>query len=280
MKLVTDSTCDLPGDLFEKHDVEVVPISILFGSDSYDEGIEIDHTTFYRKVDELQMIPKTSQPAVGRFVEVYRRLAAEGAQKILSIHCTSKLSGTYQSADMARQIVADEVNVKVFDSAAGSAGLGFMVVEAAQMALAGESVERIWQRLEELRQRMRLFFTVAELEYAQMSGRVGRLQGTLASILRIKPIVGLKDGVIDVVSQVRTRSKALDRMLSTLEDAAGRQAPINLAVIHAQASEEGQQLLERSKEMFNCRETFLVDLALSLAVQFGPGTLGIAAYQL
>ncbi|MBC8449178.1 MAG: DegV family protein [Chloroflexi bacterium] len=279
IKILTDSTCDLPVALLRRHDIRLIPINIQFGTETYEEGVTMDRPSFYRKVDELQMIPTTSQPSAGRFAEVYRELAAGGAGTILSIHITSKLSGTYQSAELARQMVADEVTVYTFDSASGSAGLGFMALESARMAAAGQKVMDILQRLKELRLRMRLIFTMADLRYAQMSGRVGKLKGTLASVLNVKPIVGMEDGVIDVVAQVRTRNKAVEKIVDMMKDAIGTTEPANLAVIHAEALQEGQKLLERVQRMFNCQDTFIEDLAISLAANLGPGTLGLVAYQ-
>ena len=280
MKVLTDSTCDLPVELLQRHDIRVIPVNIQFGTDSYEEGVTIDCSTFYSKVDELQMIPTTSQPSAGRFAQVYRELAAEGADSILSVHVTSKLSGTYQSAELARQMVADEVTVHTFDSASGSSGLGFMVLEAAQMAEAGESATSILERLQEMRQRMRILFTMADLRYAQMSGRVGKLKGTLASVLDLKPIVGMDDGVIDVVAQVRARKKAVSQILTLMEAEIGTTEPVNLAVMHAEALQEGQELLERVRDRFNCQLSFLQDLAVSLVANLGPGTLGLIGYRI
>jgi len=146
IKIVTDSTCDLPGDLLRRHDIQVVPVNIQFGLESYQEGVTMDRAGFYAKVDELELIPTTSQPAPPQFAEVYRELAAGGADTILSVHVTSKLSGTYQSAELAREMVADEVTVHTFDSASGSAGLGYMALEGARMAEAGEDAASILQR--------------------------------------------------------------------------------------------------------------------------------------
>lgn len=279
MKIVSDSTCDLPSGLLRRHGIRIMPINIQFGMETYEEGITIDRTSFYRKVDELGILPTTSQPSAGRFAQVYREIAAEGVETILSIHVTAKLSGTWQSAELARQMVADEVTVHPFDSACGSAGLGFMALEGARLAEAGESATSILKRWEEIRPRMKILFTMADLKYAQMSGRVGRLRGTLASLLNVKPIVALEDGLLDVVGQVRTRKKALERMLMLMEEAVGTTEVVNLAVIHAEAPQEGQQLLDRARQMFNCQDTFVVDLAFSLAVHFGPGTLGLVAYR-
>ena len=148
IKIVVDSTCDLPAGSNEQHGITVIPINIQFGTETYLDGVTIDRAAFYRNIDELGILPTTSQPSAGQFEKLYRKLAEEGATDILSFHVTAKLSGTYQSADLAREMVADQVRVHPFDSACGSAGLGFMAVEAARLVEAGKQVAEILARLE------------------------------------------------------------------------------------------------------------------------------------
>lgn len=278
IKIVTDSTCDLPPGYFEEYDIAVVPINIQFGTETYRDGIDIDRKTFYQKIDELGVLPTTSQPSSGQFEEHYRRLAAEGADDIISLHVTAKLSGTYQSADLTREMVADQVRVHPFDSACGSAGLGFMALEAARLVRAGAGVSAILARMAEIRERMNLVLSVKDLRFAQMSGRVGRLQGSIASLLNVKPIVLLQDGEIDVVEKVRSQSRAISRLIRMVSEQVGSD-PVNLAAIHADAPDEGQALMEQTANYFNRREHFLVNLTTSLVVHFGPGTLGLVAYR-
>jgi DegV family protein with EDD domain len=280
IKVVVDSTCDLPAELYQQHNITVVPINIQFGTETYLDGVTIDRPSFYRKIDEMGILPKTSQPSAGQFEEHYRRLADAGATDIISLCVTAKLSGTYQSAEMAKEMVADRVLIHPFDSASGSAGLGFMALEAARMAEAGESVTEILARMEVIRSRINYLLTLKDLRFAQMSGRVGKLQSSLVSLLNIKPIVLMEDGLLDVTEKVRTQGKAIGRMIEIAVERAGTSAPVNLAAIHAEVPDMGQRLLEQAKVMFDCKETFLSDLALSLAVQFGPGTLGLAVYRL
>jgi DegV family protein with EDD domain len=280
IKIVVDSTCDLPAELCQKHDLTTVPINIQFGTESYRDRIDIDRATFYRKIDELGVLPQTSQPSAGQFEEYYLRLSAAGATDIISLHVTAKLSGTLQSAQLAQEMVADRVRVHPFDSACGSAGLGFMALEAAQMAEAGKGVDEILSRMEVIRARMQILLTLKDLRFAQMSGRVGRLQSSLAALLNIKPIVVLEGGLIDVTEQTRTQGKAIDRMLEMMVERVGTREPVNLAVIHADVPDLGQALLERAKALFNCQTTFLSKLTTSLVVHFGPGTLGLVAYRI
>ncbi len=278
IKIVTDSTCDLPAELYTRHDLTVVPINIQFGVETFQEGVNIDRATFYRRIDETGQIPTTSQPSVGQFKEAYQALIDRGATEIISMHVTAKLSGTCRSAEMAAREVSD-AKIHVFDSACGSAGLGFMALEAARMAEAGETASAILRRLEKIRSRMNIFLTLQDLRYARMSGRVGRLQSALASVLNVKPVIALQEGIIDVTERTRSRRKALDRLLELTQEAVGTQDPVNVAVVHAEVKEEGRGLFERAKERFNCQETFIEDLAISLAVHFGPGTIGLVSYR-
>ncbi len=279
IKIVTDTTCDLPSAMVEEYDITIVPINIHFGTESYKEGVNMDWDLFYRRIDELGIIPTTSQPSVGEFAEVYRRLAGEGADVIISTHVTGKLSGTYQSAVMASQEVADEVKVYPHDSLAGSAVLGLACVEASRMAREGRSPEDIIARLDEIRSRANVLLTLENLEYSRKSGRVGGLAAALASVLNLKPIVDLQDGLLDVVEKVRSRRKSLNRVLDIMEERVGTATPINLGVVHARAPEVGQEMLSRAEDRFTCRETYLHDLCASLTVHFGPGTIGVCFYE-
>jgi DegV family protein with EDD domain len=279
IKIVTDSTCnlDLFPELLQKHDIRVAPISIQFKKETYEEDIDIDRDLFYKKIDEMGIIPTTSQPSPGRFADYYRELTDQG-HSILSITITSKHSGTYQSAVLAKDMVPD-ADVEVFDSATISFGTGYMVLEAARAAEAGQSRENILKRLEEIRDNMCFFITPATLEYLRMSGRVGRLATAFASLLDLKPVITLEDGLLEARENVRTRSKAINRLLELTEEKMGTTDPINVGVFHAKAPQEGQALLEEARARFNCQETLIGDWVTSLTVHGGPGTLGLFAYK-
>ncbi len=279
IRIATDSTCDLPPGYFQEYDITVVPINIQFGTETYEDGVTIDRETFVRKIDEYGILPTTSQPSAGQFKQHYEKLVEEGATDIISLHVTSKLSGTYRSAVLAKEMLEGKVRVHPFDSESGSVMLGFMCMEAVRMAREGKSVDEILARMEVIRDRSCLTLTLKDLRYAQMSGRTGKLQSSLASLLSIKPIVLLEDGLLEVVEKVRTQGKAIDRLLDIVAEQVGRSDPVNLAVVHAMEPEQGKALLERAKIQFNCKETFVADLTSSLVVHFGPGTLGVFAYR-
>lgn len=276
IRIVTDSTCDLPEELIAQYGIHIVPIHIQFGLETFRDGETIDKPTFYRRVEQDGMLPKTSQPPPGDFVEMYQAIARP-ADEIFSIHVTGKLSGTFNSAQMAAEALADRIKVHVFDSWAGSAGLGFMCLDAARMAEVGQSAAEILRRLEATRPQVNHLFTLANLRFAEMSGRVNKLQAALASLLNVKPIVRVEGGLMEVVDQVRTRRKAVERVISMARERVG-EARVNLAVIHAQAPDEAAELLEQARQALKVGETFVHDLALSLAVHFGPGTLAVVTY--
>jgi DegV family protein with EDD domain len=276
IRIVTDSTCDLPEELIAQYGIYIVPIHIQFGMETFRDGETIDKPTFYRRVEQDGQLPKTSQPPPSDFVRLYQAIAGP-ADEIISIHVTGKLSGTLNSAQLAAEALADRIKVYAFDSWAGSAGLGFMCLDAARMAEAGKSVAEILKRLEITRPQVNHLFTLANLKFAEMSGRVNKLQAVLASLLNIKPIVRAEAGLMEVADQVRTRRRAVERVISMASEHVG-DAKVNLAVIHAQAPEEAAELLEQARQVLKVGEAFVHDLALSLAVHFGPGTLAVVTY--
>lgn len=279
IRIVADTASDLPQNYIEQYNIKVVPIVIYFGEDVYLDSVTIDHKTFYRMIEERQALPKTSQPSPGDFVAAYREVAAAGdCDEILSIHITSKLSGTFRSAQMAAEMVKDEIQVTAYDSLGGSAGSAFMCVEAARMAAKGASVPEIIARLEQIRPEVNIFFMLEDLQFAQMSGRVGKLQGALVSLLNVKPIITLTDGELEAGEKVRSRRRAIERMLDMTAERVG-DAPINLGVIHAECFEDAQTVLAQAQDRFNCQESFINDLSMGLAVQFGPGALCLISYR-
>jgi DegV family protein with EDD domain len=278
IKIVTDSTVNLSDETLARYDIRTAPIAIQFGQESYEEDVDIDRDMFYRKIEEMGIVPTSSQPATGRFTEVYRDLTAAG-HEILSIHITSKHSGTYQSATLARSLVPG-AQIEVFDSASISLGTGYMVLEAARAVEKGWTLDQILTRLRHIRDGMRAFITPSTLKYLQMSGRVGRLQTALASVLQLKPVIKIEDGLLEACENVRTRSRALNRLVDLLVEAVGQHDPVNVAVVHARALEEGRKLLERLEAVLNCRETLFDELVASLAVHGGPGIVGAFAYKI
>ncbi len=277
IKIVTDSTADIPQELMERYDIRTVPINIQFGMETYQEGIDIDRPTFFRKLDEYPTMPTSSQPSPGQFAEVYRELADQG-HSILSVLITSKHSGTYQSAVLAKSMLP-EADIEVFDTLSISIGTGYQVLAAARAAEEGKSMGEIVQLLEGIRSRMYLYLTPATLKYLQKSGRVGKLAGALGALLSVKPIIKVEDGVLEAFQNVRTRNKAIDRLVELTAEAVGTTDPVKIGIPHAEAPEEAEELRERVERTFNCDEILVVDLACSLTVHGGPGIIGLISYK-
>ncbi len=275
IKIVTDSTADVPQELMERYDIRTVPINIQFGTETYQEGVEIDRPTFFRKLEEV--MPTSSQPSPGQLVEVYRPLAEDG-HSIISIHVTSKHSGTYQSAVLAKSMLP-EADIEVFDSLSISIGTGYQVLAAARAAEEGKSMGEIIQLLEGIRSRMFLYLTPATLKYLQRSGRVGKLAGALGALLNLKPVIKVEDGVLEAFQNVRTRGKALDCLVELTEEAVGTAEPVKLGIPHAEVPDEAEKLRQRLESTFNCDEMIVVDLCCSLTVHGGPGIIAIVSYK-
>jgi DegV family protein with EDD domain len=273
LRIVTDGAADFPVGWEEEYNIQIVPINIHFGEETFLQYIEMNLEEFYTKVDTGSVFPKTSQPSPHQFAEFYKTIAEEG-DTILSIHVTSKLSGTYASAVAAADDLRGKYDIVPFDSAGGSLGIAFMCRAARQMERAGKRIEEIVTHLEDMRERIQIILTLDNLEYARRSGRVGTLSAALASVLNVKPIAVLKDGVLNMVEKVRTRKASLDRVLEMGKDAFGDRL-VHLGVVHARDPESGVSLLEEAKEQFNYKDAVYSDLSVSLAINLGPGTVGL-----
>jgi DegV family protein with EDD domain len=276
LRIVTDGAADLPAGWEQEFDIDVIPINVQFGEKTYLQFEELDNEGFYKLVDETRKIPKTSQPSPHQFTEFYKKIAQKG-DTILSIHVTSKLSGTFASAVAAAEEVKHLFKVIPFDSAGGSMGIGFMCRAARLMEKAGQGVDEIVKYLEDIRAKVKIILTLDTLEYARMSGRVGTLSAALASLLNVKPVAVLQDGLVNMVDKVRTRKAALERVLEMGREAFGNQ-PVFVGVVQARDPEAGKSMLEEAKKYFNFKEAVMADLSISLAANFGPGTVGLVLY--
>ena len=276
LRIVTDGAADILPEWQKEFGIDTIPVNILFGEKSYLQGVELDNEGFYKLVDETKRIPKTSQPSPHQFVEFYRKVAQKG-DTILSIHITAKLSGTYASAISAAEELKGEFNVIPIDSAVGSLGIGLMCREARKMERAGKSVDEIVKYLEGIKSQVRVILTLDTLEYAKMSGRVKTLQAALASLLNVKPIAILRNGDLNMAERVRTRKAALARVIEIAKEEFGDK-PVYLAVVHARDLKSGQGLLNDARNHFNCKETMISELSISIAANLGPGTVGLILY--
>ncbi len=231
VRVVTDSACDLPQDLVDELGIEIVPLTIRFGSEELVDRKELGTGEFWRRLATSPVLPETSAPSAGAFTEAFRRLIADGADGIVCINLSSKLSATMQAAQVAARAVADECRVEIIDSLAVSMGLGSLCLTAARRADDGASIDEILADVIDRRDRTKLFGTLDTLEYLRKGGRIGAAQHLLGSVLAIKPVVEVRDGVVAEAGKVRTRSKALKHVADKLES--GRFE--NVCVLHGDA---------------------------------------------
>jgi DegV family protein with EDD domain len=209
-------------------------------------------------------------------VEFYKRIA-KATDTVLSLHVTGKLSGTFNSAVLAAQELKDKLNIIPYDSGSGSAALGFMCKEVRQLDRAGATIQAILARLNSIRQNVNVVLTLDTLEYARRSGRVKALPAALAALIKIKPIIILKDGALDMKEKVRTRQRAINRVLEIIHQRVDNRL-VNVAVVHSQSLGTARQLMEKVKETLRVNEAIISDLSIGVAANLGPGTIGIIAY--
>ena len=276
LRIVTDGAVDIPSGWETEYDIKIVPINIHFGEKTFIQYVDMDLDAFYKEVGTNKNHPKTSQPSPHQFVEFYKKHYSKD-DTILSIHITSKLSGTYASSVVAAEELKGEYNVIPFDSLGGTMGTAFMCRTARKMANAGKSVEEIVKHLETMRDKTHIVLTLDTLEYARRSGRVGTLSAALASVLNVKPIARLQDGLVQMVDRVRTRKNALAKVIEMGKGLVGDQ-PVAVGIVHAHDLESGKFLLEEAKKNFNVKEHEMTELSVSLAINFGPGTVGLVLY--
>jgi len=276
VKIVTDSTCDLPSEVFTRYGVTVLPMRIHFGQEAFLDGVTITKGEFYQRLRTAPQLPTTSQPSAGDFYEAFKPLI-EAGHEIVGIFISSELSGTCASALAACEMLP-EASITVIDSRSTSAGLGFMVWEAARMAEAGAEVAAIEARMEELIAKMRVYFVVDTLEYLHKGGRIGGARALLGSMLSIKPLLMIHEGRVEPLQQVRTRRKALQRMVELMAQEMSGYRQVHAAVLHARVEEEAQAVAAQAQAAMPCKEFFISEIGPALGTHAGPGVVGLAAY--
>ncbi|MBV9713623.1 MAG: DegV family protein, partial [Ktedonobacteraceae bacterium] len=252
----------------------IVPLTVFFGDEAYLDAVELDNAGFYRKLQASKALPTTSQPSPAKFHEAYTRLIEEGADGILSIHLSSKLSGTYQSAYNASQSLPEDVKkvpIEVVDSLSISAGMSRAVLHAAKEARAGLPLEEIKAQVVDELARTRILAVLDTLEYVRRGGRIGAAGALLGNMLSVKPIISLKDGAVVPVERPRTRSKAFTRIAELVSD----MAPVEAISIAESNEEVGQQLAEAVKSAYS-GEVPRYKLGAALGTHTGPGTVAVA----
>jgi DegV family protein with EDD domain len=229
LRIVMDDAGDIPEDWLSKYDIQVIPINLHFNNKIFRQGVDLNNDDFYHLVETTGVIPKTSQPTPQQFVEFYKRIA-QASDTILLLHVTSKMSRTYNSAVLAAQELKNQLDIIPFDTGSGSLAIGFMCKEIRQLENSGATLQSILSRLNDIRQRVNIVLTLDTLEHARLSGLVKALQAALAAWVKIKLIIILKDGVLDMREKVRTSQRAVDRVTKIIHERVNDRL-INVAVV-------------------------------------------------
>lgn len=273
--IVMDSTGYLPNDILEQFQIRVVPLSVNIGDEMFFET-ELSNVIFFEKLSRISGLSTTSQPSVGAFLETYESLFSEGIEDIVSIHISSAISGTFHSAQMAKDL-ASSPNIHLFDSRSSALGLGVLAWAAAEWADQGLSALRIMAQLHNLKQQTELYFIVNTLENLRKGGRIGGAAALVGALLQIKPILYFNQHAeIDVFDKVRSHSRALQRVLDELNRALSSGKRYRICVMHVNVPEEGETLLNELKVRFPEHEVRLFEAGAVIATHVGHGAFGLA----
>jgi len=269
-----DSTGYLPNDILEQFQIRVVPLNVNIGDEMFSET-KLSIAIFFEKLSHISGLSTTSQPSVGAFLETYESLFSEGIEDIVSIHISSAISGTFHSAQMAKDL-ASNPNIHLFDSRSAALGLGVLAWAAAEWAGQGLSALEIMAQLQNLKQQTELYFVVNTLENLRKGGRIGGAAALVGTLLQIKPILYFnKHAQIDVFDKVRSRSKAWQRVLDELSRALSSGKRYRICVMHVNIPEEGEALLNELQVRFPEHEVRLFELGAVIATHIGPGAFGL-----
>lgn len=275
--VVTDSTAYIPKELREQWNIHMLPLNVVFGNESYQEEVEISTEDFYKKVSGGGELPKTSQPAIGLCVDLFSELAKD-YDAVITIHLSSGISGTFQGAVAAGNMV-DDIKVYAFDSEISAMPQGFYALEAAKLAEEGKNPEEIIARLDEMKSTMRAYFMVDDLSHLQRGGRLSSAQAFVGSLLQVKPVLHFEDKKIVPFEKIRTRKKALKRMFELFdEDAKGGQ-PIKATLIHANRLEEAFELKGELEGKYPNAEITISYFGPVIGTHLGEGAIGLGWYK-
>ncbi|WP_342045652.1 DegV family protein [Bacillus sp. OTU530] len=275
--IVTDSTAYIPEEIRRQLDIQMIPLNVIFGDASYQEELELQADQFYIKVNEQAALPKTSQPAIGLFVKLFEDLSRE-YDAIISIHLSSGISGTYQTATAAAQMV-DGARIYTYDSEISCAIQAFYVLEAARMAIAGKTPEEILPRMDEIKQSANALFVVDDLNHLQRGGRLSSAQAFIGSLLQVKPLLHFENKVIVPLEKIRTRKKALKRVIELFDEDARQGLPMEAVVIHANREEEAQEFAQQLREAYPHVEVGVGYFGAVIGTHLGEGTIGLGWYK-
>ena len=272
VKVITDSTADLPPALAEELGITVVPLNVHFGTEVYRDGVEITADEFYRRLVTASRLPTTSQPTPGDFLSAYDEMG-QTTDEILSVHVSAKLSGTMNSATQAREEYGGACRIEIIDSLQGSMGLGMLAIAAAEAARRGNSLDDVVTETRAAIPKVGFIGLLDTLEYLEKGGRIGKAQAFMGSLLRIKPLLTIRDGEAHPLERARTRAKGVDRMCELVQ----AEMPLkDLAVVYTTTPDEARALAQRLQSHLPQGEVILSQVGPVVGTYLGPGVLGVA----
>lgn len=269
--IVTDSTAYIPEEIRKANNIHMIPLQVTFGMESFEEESELKANDFYQKAKEE--FPKTSQPPLGEFVNLYTKLSA-AHNEVLSIHLSSGISGAYFGSIQANDFVK-EVDVYTFDSEISCAMQGFYVLKAAELANSGMAAQEIMQQLNLMKKSMRAYFMVEDLKHLQRGGRLSGAQAMIGGLLQIKPLLHFENKVIVPYEKIRTRKKAMKRIAELLKEDAESGVPIQASVIHTNREEEAEEWCRELKELCPGVDFELSYFGPVIGTHLGEGAMGL-----
>jgi DegV family protein with EDD domain len=277
IKIVTDSTAGLPEAMIREHDIRIIPLYVHFGEQAFKEGIDISTEQFYERLRMAKSLPTTSQPSVGEFHEVFKELTGAG-HEVLALTISSKLSGTWNSAMGALEMLPG-APISVVDSLCTSLAMYLLVESALREIAGGATRQQVAAHLEQLKGQLHIMFVVDTLEYLAKGGRIGNAKAFMGTLIKIKPLLILENGVIEPCEQIRSKGKAVARMLELIEQKlAGQGAQAHVAIAHGMALDEALAFRKEVVARLGCAEPPISEVGAVLGTHTGPGVVAIAAY--
>jgi DegV family protein with EDD domain len=274
--IVTDSTAYLPGELLKEYSITVTPQVLIWGDETFQDGVDIQPDEFYRKLKTAKIMPTTSQVAIVTMKTAFEKLL-EAGYDVLGIFISAKLSGTMQSAIQAREMLPKAADkIVLVDSNSTSMAMGYHVLTVARASQAGANLPECQKLAEAARNHTGVYFVVDTLEFLRRGGRIGGAQAMLGSILNFKPLLELRDGRIESIEKIRTKGKAINRMIDLVVERAAGRTPVRLATLHANAEAEARAALEGAAARLNPVEQILASVSPVIGSHAGPGTVGLA----
>jgi len=275
LRILVDGSADMPEDWAETYQLHILPMPIQIGNKTYYQGEDLTQDLFYELTEAADSHPQSAAPSPAR-IQAYIEKVSEKGDTVLSLTVSGKMSSTITMVQHAAHALKEKISVIPFDSQAGSAALGFLAREARLREQAGQTIDEILAGLSELRDKVMIVLTVDNLEYAHRSGRVSLLKKALTSLLDIKPIITLQEGLLNVASVARTRKKSMERLVSLVKERF-EGIKVKVAVVHSKDRESAEILKTMVANALSCSEIILMELSLTVAANLGPKTIGLVA---